>query len=392
MSFEIPLDHPPKKHHHLVMSSLFEGARSTLNDPLHSLPASIEGEPKHAAISRLITRQVMKGVRLPGSKLPTESQLMDEFGVSRITIRRVLQDLSRDGLIIGRQGKGSYVNDSEAALALNVLFVHASETNLTHPYTAGILEGILSYGERQNPPFRIELCPMPSAHLQSAEDSTIEERVTFGRIKGILALPRIHPAALQRLRKSGVPVVIIGGHGPLGVPDNTVIVDSDRTCHGYALGVGHLRDVGRKKIGLIGPHTQKLGEITENIQKLGVDFSASRYEAGNWGINGGAEAAERLLNRCPDLDAIHASEDLMALGAMHVLWKRGISIPKDIAVVGEGNFLGEASHADLSSVDLHLKKHGELAGTLLSRIFDGLPVKLSNTIRPTLIQRGSTTV
>lgn len=389
---QIPLDRCAKIQHYLVMSSPIKRRPLSKRAPLHSPLAASESEPKHAAISRLITRQIMKGARLPGSKLPTESQLMSEFGVSRITIRRVLQDLSRDGLIVGKQGKGSYVNESEAALALNVLFVHAAETNLSHPYTAGILEGILTYGERQIPPFRVELCPMPAAHLQSAEDTTIEERVTFGRIKGILALPRIHPAALQRLQAAGVPIVIIGGHGPLELPGGTVVVDSERTRPPYEAGIRHLLGLGRRKIGLIGPHSHSISSIVENITRMGIDFSPSQYEAGNWGINGGAEAMERLLNRHPDINAIHASEDLMALGAMHVIWKRGLSVPGDVAIIGVGNFLGESSHADLSSVDLHLPKQGELAGALLTRILEGLPVKPENVIRPTLIQRGSTTL
>lgn len=348
-------------------------------------------EPKHAAINRLIAHQITQGMRLPGSKLPTENQLMEEFGVSRITIRRALQDLSRDGLIVGKQGKGIYVNDSEAALAVNILFVHAAETSLSHPYTAGILEGILAFAGRQTPPFRVELCPMPAGQYQSPEDTTIEERVNYGRIKGILAMPRIHDMALQRLNKLGVPVVLVGGTGVISLSEDTVYVDADRSQSTYELGIRHLRDMGCRKIGLIGPHSERPQKMAAAIRALGVDFPLSQLEAGGWGINGGAQATERLLSRCPDLDGIHAAEDLMALGAMHVLWKRGLSIPKDVAVVGVGNFLGETSHADLSSIDIHLKAQGELAGECLLRMLEGRPVKPCNVIRPTLIQRSSST-
>lgn len=49
-----------------------------------------------------------------GVKLPSEQQLCESYGVSRITIRRALQELETRGYIIKRQGKGSYVADQVA--------------------------------------------------------------------------------------------------------------------------------------------------------------------------------------------------------------------------------------------------------------------------------------
>jgi DNA-binding GntR family transcriptional regulator len=46
----------------------------------------------------------------PGKQLPTELALTAEFGVSRATIRTVLTRLANEGLIIRRQGAGTYVN------------------------------------------------------------------------------------------------------------------------------------------------------------------------------------------------------------------------------------------------------------------------------------------
>lgn len=48
-----------------------------------------------------------------GVKLPSEQQLGSEYGVSRITIRRALQELESRGYIIKQQGRGSFVADQE---------------------------------------------------------------------------------------------------------------------------------------------------------------------------------------------------------------------------------------------------------------------------------------
>lgn len=49
----------------------------------------------------------------PGHKLPSESELMDQFGVSRVTVRLAIGALRGEGLIVTRQGRGSFVRDRD---------------------------------------------------------------------------------------------------------------------------------------------------------------------------------------------------------------------------------------------------------------------------------------
>lgn len=56
----------------------------------------------------------------PGDTLPPERSLSEELGVSRMTLRRVLDDLARAGLVIRRQGSGTFVADRTSAQPLTM--------------------------------------------------------------------------------------------------------------------------------------------------------------------------------------------------------------------------------------------------------------------------------
>ena len=66
-------------------------------------------QPMHSQIREIIRRRVLDGSYAPHSQMPSESQMMAAFQVSRITIRQALGDLQKEGLIFKVAGKGSFV-------------------------------------------------------------------------------------------------------------------------------------------------------------------------------------------------------------------------------------------------------------------------------------------
>lgn len=65
--------------------------------------------PLYRQLSDLLRGQVMSGEFTPGQRLPSEAQLGEQFGISRITIRQALGDLEREGLVTRVPGKGTFV-------------------------------------------------------------------------------------------------------------------------------------------------------------------------------------------------------------------------------------------------------------------------------------------
>jgi GntR family transcriptional regulator len=80
-------------------------------EALTSVLSTDAGVPLHRQLFLVLHDEIDRGVIAPGEALPTEQTLCEQFGVSRITVRRALADLAEQGYIERRQGVGSFVRE-----------------------------------------------------------------------------------------------------------------------------------------------------------------------------------------------------------------------------------------------------------------------------------------
>jgi len=67
-------------------------------------------EPLYIQLSDTIEYNINTGIYPPGSKIPSEQDLMEVYKVSRVTVRKATQYLTTKGLIVRKQGMGTFVN------------------------------------------------------------------------------------------------------------------------------------------------------------------------------------------------------------------------------------------------------------------------------------------
>ena len=136
-------------------------------------------EPRYQALAQLLRARIANGHYPVGGLLPAETELCDEFRVSRFTVREALRHLADDGLLLRRQGSGTLVvarePDRPYRQSLGTLAdVHqyAHDTQLTlGPGEAvnaadvpdGLLDGasgswVHYAGLRTNPPLGLPIC------------------------------------------------------------------------------------------------------------------------------------------------------------------------------------------------------------------------------------------
>lgn len=65
--------------------------------------------PLYRQMETILEEKIARGEYVPGQRLPSERELAEQFGVSVITAKRALSDLTERGLLIRKQGKGTFV-------------------------------------------------------------------------------------------------------------------------------------------------------------------------------------------------------------------------------------------------------------------------------------------
>ncbi|MEM7443241.1 MAG: GntR family transcriptional regulator [Pseudomonadota bacterium] len=76
-------------------------------------------KPLYAQIAEQFEAEIRNGLLKPGDRLESQAELMRRFGVSQATVRQALLNLSNQGLVIARQGKGVFVAEPRVSIELS---------------------------------------------------------------------------------------------------------------------------------------------------------------------------------------------------------------------------------------------------------------------------------
>lgn len=188
----------------------------------------------------------------------------------------------------------------------------------------------------------------------------------------------VYEPRLRQLVRSGTHFVRWGSvdQGTIGST-----IGSDNFGAGRLVGE-HLLARGRRTIAFLGQADSHYPEFQQRhagllraLQTAGIAPDPELYVDATSSEDFGYAAAQDLLSRGKPFDAMFAASDLIAIGAMRALSEAGLSIPKDVALVGFDD-LPAASHTSppLTTVMQDMRHAGEaLVETVLAQIEDRPP-------------------
>ena len=198
-----------------------------------------------------------------------------------------------------------------------------------------------------------------------------------------------------------VPLVVVGGTTGEDLPPSIGI---DNRAIGR-LATRHLLEGGSRRVAIVtGPldwweARERLAGWRETMSSAGAQPVDELIVEGDWTPSSGEEGLQALLRRAPDIDAVFASNDQMALGVMHAAHRLGLSIPEGLSVVGVDD-IAEGSHfwPPLTTVRQPLRDAGALAVEIVVRAIrvarpgrqpEEADLPRVNLLQPTLIVRQS---
>jgi LacI family transcriptional regulator len=230
-----------------------------------------------------------------------------------------------------------------------------------------------------------------------------ERRVTEALIdRGMDGLVLIAPTASQAdVDKSAadVPLVVIGRHARSALHDT--VVDDDAA--GAALVVDHLVELGHRRIAHIEhreadraraavmPNAIRAQGYRDAMRARGLDAEIDVVST-SYTEEGGYVGAGELLRRPRRPTAIFAGADIAAMGVLTAVAEAGLSVPRDISVVGYDNTSFAAlGPIGLTSVDQGGRRIGaDAAGLLLARLADRERSATFLSTTPSLVVRRTT--
>lgn len=126
-------------------------------------------------------------------------------------------------------------------------------------------------------------------------------------------------------------------------PRANIPVVSIDNYQGGRMAMLHLLEQGYRRIGHIsGPldwweARQRKAAWQDVLQEHGLDAGEMQCVEGNWSSASGAQAIDKLFQQYPQMDAVFAANDQMALSVLQASCQRNLRVPEDIGVVGFDN-------------------------------------------------------
>lgn len=412
-----------------------------MSSSAHTFVADVHREallPAYVRVAREVQER-LANMKI-GEHLPPERKLSAELGVSRVTLRRAMESLRREGFLQARR-KGGTRLVREVALPRQIgqpvqRLIGLVVPTVEHSFISRLVSGVESVAAQRG--FHVAL-----AHDHDDGDYQLKQlrRMLEASVGGVAVYPHVENLVrpefrelLHRLTTQSIPSVIIDRY----VPDvEAVSVLADNVAGMYAA-TEHLILSGCRRLALLS-FGDEGGEVqrerrkgfAQALQDYGLPAQAVREAA--LGMIGHEESARKTVAAWlaedaagvlqensglaadgvldgnsltagggrPYFDGIVCLQDNMAYGAFLALRDAGLSAPADVSLVGYDNLdreLFQAAGLHLTSVDQPAEEIGRRAAALLIDRIEGAPGALGATrdtlghhilLKPRLVVRES---
>lgn len=350
---------------------------------------------KYEVVIDWVKRAIDIGDIVPGQKLPSESELMAKFDVSRNVVRQALGGLINQGLITSQHGVGTFCKRrvSGASFLIGVVCLRISSYIFPR-----IIHGCNTVLQREGYNLLLN-----ESRYDLGQEAEIIRMLQKKNVDGVIITPvqgqepcNNNAELLWELEKNNIPVVLLDNEFPDHHFTSVVLDDygAGRKVAEFLWSNGH-RDFGIIYSSNYRPKTLRKNGARDLIETLGGRIPDECIVS----IEGQTSTAKTyrqirsFFKTSKELPtAMICSSDDEALMFMYQAEIHGINVPKDVSVISFDNSdIARMSRPKLTTVDHPSEYMGETATKLLlDRIHrKDFPLSSKTIIESTVIRRNS---
>jgi len=206
-------------------------------------------------------------------------------------------------------------------------------------------------------------CDLLISHAAPQNYDDLSRLLEMNQSEGVIILGQsfLHER-LNRLVGHSTRFIVWGGE-LLGQKYASVGTDNIR---GGRRATAHLARLGRKRIAFFGDtEAPEIGQryegYKEALEQAGLEMDPALISKAHFKLESAEAAVDALISSRTPFDAIFASSDMIALGAIRALQRQGVSVPEDVSIVGYDDVqLARYSRPALTTIRQDLSKAGSL--------------------------------
>jgi len=320
----------------------------------HMISKDSADSPKYQKVYRALERDIQARRWKAGDRLPSEAELVRQFGASRITVGRAVRDLQRAGLVDRRPGSGTYVRARQgaAALSFGLLIPDLGETEIFEPICQGMMasplarEHALVWGStdagRSKEERAWDLC-------RQYVDRGVSG-VFFAPVELTAAKDEVNQRIADALDDAGIPVVLLDRTVvPYPARGHHDLVGIDNRRAGYVM-TEHLLRLGARRVAFVGVgNAAPTVEARESGYREALHASDIPYDRNLvHRLDPARTEAVRAMMESSPPGAIVCANDRTAAHLMRTLLDLGYAVPGDVRLVG----IDDVEYASLLPVPL----------------------------------------
>jgi GntR family transcriptional regulator of arabinose operon len=299
--------------------------------------------PFYIQIRQYIIDNIQQKKWRPNDKIPSENELAEKFGVSRITVKKALDTLVEEGVIYRIQGRGSFVSEEKGSKTIIYQNKFLKNTSglvacivprLNSQFTTIIVSEIEKLLTQHG--YHVIFCQTHDS--QKLEMQILKEVLRLG-VDGIIIYPaegETYNEEILKLTLENFPLVLIDRYFR-GIHTNSVC--SDNILGAYEAAT-HLLELGHSKIGIISTVPDGTTSIEDRIRgfekaltehNVPIDHHLYLLDLEMSEEHNNKEKVQNFLISHPDITALFVINN--GVTVMETAMEIGIAIPEDLSVI-----------------------------------------------------------